>query len=329
MKNEIKNMAKGIIFFLILLIILIPINQIFLENAYRGDRRFVQEKQFEKNSSETKIIAIGSSHTQTGFNPTYIPNSFNLGIPGVDIIKSYYRIKYILEHDAAPIEYILLEISMHRFYIIQSSIFNTRWYWAKYIPLKGYIELSTLSKDLKILDAINEKIRGTFPIIGERTEILSMIRYGSPEFNYDLLVKGHVQFTENFSEFNATERQRISKDKAKWHFESKEINQKIITYYKKFIELSRNHNIKVILIKYPMTQDYINATKTYIQNITAFYEQVFEKIKIYNLSVLDYQNIFLNQTTLFRDSDHLNKWGAELLSQQINIDLKNLGAVIE
>ena len=181
-KIIIINIIKSILFFVILIVLLNPINQLYAENSKINDRRTVQEIQFESTSSEIKLIAMGSSHTQTAFNPTYLPNSFNLGLPGEDIIKNYYRFKYILEHNLINITTVLLEISLHRFFVIKTTIFNNRWYYAQFIPLKGYIDLSLLDKNLTVLDALEEKIRGIYPIIGKGSDFLNMLLRGRENF---------------------------------------------------------------------------------------------------------------------------------------------------
>ena len=84
----------------------------------------------------------------------------------------------------------------------------------------------------------------------------------------------------------------------------------------------QENNKKVILVVYPMVNEYLKPLEEEI-NITKEFIKVDEMIlDIYeNVIIFDYKEMLRYNQTLFVHSDHLNRDGAEVLTKQLAEDL--------
>ena len=93
--------------------------------------------------------------------------------------------------------------------------------------------------------------------------------------------------------------------------------------------MAQSKNKKIILIKYPVTKEYKAALEAKGINRENFYSNLDKSISKYkNMRILDYQDLF-DDNSLFSDSNHLNKNGAEIFSKKLNEDLRKLNIANE
>ena len=86
------------------------------------------------------------------------------------------------------------------------------------------------------------------------------------------------------------------------------------------------NNKSIVIIKYPVTQEYLSAIESKGINITEFYSNIIKQLdKFGSIDILDYQEKFKDNYSLFSDPDHLNYLGAKIFSKELSNDLKNLG----
>jgi hypothetical protein len=110
-----------------------------------------------------------------------------------------------------------------------------------------------------------------------------------------------------------------------YHFKDQEIiDQDILYYFKKILDLCIENRINIILIKYPLSRNYLlNATDYVNRNkFYGFLQGILADFPFLNYDIWDYQEIFIDSPAYFMDSDHLNRKGAiafsELLSKKFS-----------
>jgi hypothetical protein len=209
-----------------------------------------------------------------------------------------------------------LPLDLHSFSSFRASRFGDEWYW------KRYVDFNELSQSNKNISALNKIVKGWFPIIGNGEMFLTVL---VPNKYKNKIIKGQAIQVKMADFSRVKNREDIAIKRAKIHLENSKVIEGIsYFYFKKIIQLAKQKNINIVLIKYPVTEEYFNATKNYISNTDAHYFKIINNINDANIPTLDYQKYFFGEPALFKDSDHLNQKGAEILSKKINQDLKEL-----
>jgi len=103
------------------------------------------------------------------------------------------------------------------------------------------------------------------------------------------------------------------------------VNPALIDSFLKIIDLLKSHHKTIILIKYPVTAEYLNALDLQGIDRTAYYANIYTRLPKYdNLYLWDFQETYKNNEELFSDPDHLNAQGADIFSRQIYGKMKEL-----
>lgn len=315
----IKKFIKRLTVFLIILTLLI----LFLNLCYNKfvlPRTALQrsDNQFYEYKGDTKILFVGDSQVQRGLNPLMINNSFNFASADEDYIENYYKLKATLDIKDFKPEIVILPVGLHSFSSRRAIHFNNEWYWKRYVD---FDELSTFSDDVSPTE---RKLKAIFPVIGNGLDFLSILVEGKSK-----LVKGHKMTYGDFSTLE-DKSEEASRRVVLYLKDYEKPNGVLLIYFQKILDLAKEKKIKVVLIKFPLTEEYYRIADEYlsgkqtdyqtdyyrtIKNITAKYDNVY---------TLDYQRIFFNNASLFHNSDHLNSVGAEIFSQLINKDLEKI-----
>ena len=326
-----KNATKTIAFLIILLVIFLTLNSVWFNVNLKYTQFGITDYQFEKYKDETRILFLGDSHTKDNINPHFINDSFNFAIRGEKYIMTYYKFKSILDNEDLNIDIISLPIDLHSFSIGKDhwDVFDLGlWYWGKYV---NFYDIVNIRNEVNLLTLIDWEINYLFPFIGQGEQIfhfnsLNEIDRMKQLSSYEIICGFYkTEFDLDQIEYdtfkNDVER-NIDND-----FKYTVFDNDLYNYFLKCVDLARENDIKVILIKSPLTIEYFNATKMYI-NSTDFYDKILDEISNFNnVYILDYQKTFFNNITLFKDPDHLNKIGAERLSKMVNNDLMQLGLI--
>lgn len=86
---------------------------------------------------------------------------------------------------------------------------------------------------------------------------------------------------------------------------------------REIIDICKRHNIVIIGVKFPLTQEYYNITKDKVFGVATIFKEE-------NLRIEDYQSDFTLESTLFYNEDHLTSMGGEkfadiLFGQAMNL----------
>ncbi|MBW2973166.1 hypothetical protein KY346_02105 [Candidatus Woesearchaeota archaeon] len=311
--DKIHFIKKMILFCILLTISFALLNWIYCATILPKSSLEKTNTQFKNSLENIDIIFMGASHTKTAINPLIINKSFNFGANAENYILTYYKFRTILNSYTSNIQTVVLPLDLHVFSPYLTTRFENDWYWRKYIDFK---ELANFTNE----SIFKKEIKSIFPLLDSGSDLIELLMRRKTS----KIVKGHILSLERFS--NAQNRTQLAANTAKRHLEySQIIKQDAFLYFKKIIELANRREVTVILIKYPVTKEYFIASKKYIADTEEFYKKIVNKIYKYNnVYILDYQKLFFDKNDLFKDDNHLNKWGAEILSKQVAKDLEKI-----
>lgn len=308
-------MKKGVIFLIVLFIIIFIINSFYIniifneKNIYRNYEQFLQT-----DKSDLEIIFFGDSHPAMDINPEYIDNSFNFAVPSETYEQTFIKVKWIIEN-YPNIDIFVIPYDYHSFSSYRSNPYYDKKHWLNFVSVKDLSELSN-SSQLEIM------VYKYLPITGKGTEILS---YVENKENKTELYLGWQKETKKFidnenmtkSASDRVDMQLVGNPNIK--------DKKLFDSFIKINNLLEKNNKKIILIKYPLTEEYLFAVKKKGLNKNSFYqEEKYLLEKFEELYILDYQDYFSENKTIFSDQDHLNDKGAKIFSKKINDNLKKL-----
>lgn len=306
-------MKKITVFLIIFFLLLLLLNSVYLNFALSHHLLERTDEQFQQYKKNTQIIVMGDSHTKDALNPLFIDNSFNFASQGELSVQTYYKFRTILRDKEFKPKILVLPLDLATFSSFRAGRFRDYWYWKRYID----------EKEVPAFKEYTHPLQRLFPILGQGEKIFMplILKFIKKERE---LIKGHLSVKGDFSK--AKNKSRVALDVANQHFKNARlIDKDLFLYFKKILDLAQERNIKVALIKFPLTKEYYDKASKYIPDEEAYYGKIKKLTNNYNnVRIFDYQKTFFDNGSLFINSDHLNYWGAEILSKKFNDDLKKV-----
>ena len=267
------------------------------------------DRQFEQFGNEIKYMILGDSHSQYGLDPDILGESFNFSSSSGSYINAYYKLKHILNNTDKTVKTVILPLDTHSFSSWYFEGPSNSWYWIKYVDFR---EVGRYRKKSLLYSVL--KIQAYWaPYIGKRESFLRFIETKDKERK---IINGFIPLDEEPDDMGTLDDK--AREIIKHHFEGKKLyDESIMHYFWKALEICDNNNMRVVLIRFPVTQQYMNAALNWIDEKAE--EELMRgiKIKYPKATVLDYRNIYFNNPQYFKDADHLNRQGADLFSQLI------------
>lgn len=308
--------------FLLFISMLIIIN-LLLDKAFKAYsvHNILNEKlddQFSEYDDTLKYLALGNSHNCV--NTYILENSFNYGSPSESIIQSYYKLKRILEETNKKPEYVILQSDISSFGPKSADRYEYNSYWIKYID---FLELAKIKKDRKVL---SKWIEGNlFSYAGNYKDVQLSIVYRAKMKNLEMYhgYRPHRDY-RNFA--NVANKQR-----AAWNKAQRILSKKIYfdpstrIYFEKIMQLCQAHDVKIVMVRYPMTKEFSDEERKIVpaEKLFSEVEVIATRYSVYQGS-FDYHDLYFDHPELFFDPDHLNVKGSNLLTERLARDLKDL-----
>lgn len=316
-RDKIKFMKRIIALLFIFLAGLLLLNYFYFEivipqkNIYKSHSQYL-----DSLNDNQKIIFFGDSHPALDINPVFINNSFNYAVPSETYEQTFYKIRKVLI-DNNSVELFVLPLDPHSFSNYRGDPYKETWHW-QYFMTPDELKSATSSSGIKLF--ISQK----FPFIGRGDEIIKL--FFSKERTEIIL--GWQKNENDFSlekNKNLVSINRLDLQLANF---PEHINQQLLIKFIDSVELLSKHNKSIVIIKYPLTQEYLSAINSKEINITEFYVNITKLLSKYDhVYVLDYQKKYKNNHSLFSDPDHFNHLGAEVFSKELSSDLNSLNGV--
>jgi hypothetical protein len=122
-----------------------------------------------------------------------------------------------------------------------------------------------------------------------------------------------IQYWSNLSE---EKRQKESLKRAEKQFNYSQKSKNLENTLLEIIEVCKSHNIELIGIKFPLTEEYIIDTQS--RNFGA--DQI---LVSNNIPVLDFTDLYKDNPEFFENQDHLNQIGGEKFSKHLSFYLES------
>lgn len=276
----------------------------------------------------TEILIMGDSHARGGIIEKIIPNSENIGHASEPITISYFKLKDILSNQNA-VNQVILSFSPYNISSTTDYYFTDK-RWAnemleRLTPMTTSRELLHLKPNPKFL--LDVQVKNKFiPNFCYLTNVFrkhKLLPYMS-EQSTDARFKNIQELRLKAYSPNQLPKSRLRKISSKklqnitnvhFHYDTTQIFSHTSTkYLGEIIKLTKEHNIKLLLVSMPMHSDYV--------------QKIPEKLdKIFNANVkrfLKHKHVdYLNLTTsieddrYFRNHDHINGFGALIATDSI------------
>lgn len=115
---------------------------------------------------------------------------------------------------------------------------------------------------------------------------------------------GGVRSKSSWEKLSRVEQLAISKDRVNNYFELSQPSASMSESLLRIISLCKEEDIELIGLRFPLTKTYVDVMN----------EESYEAdslMTIHQLPVIDFDSLYLEQDSLFRDMDHLDKRGGE------------------
>jgi len=255
------------------------------------------QKAFESLKEAPKFLFTGDSHPIRCIEERKIKDSFNLSFYGENPVLTHFRLKYLLERLHIKPKYIFLQTDITRFSADYFNRNENHFFYGKYVNYRELLDAGIINYESYLKSYIYTLV----PYIELKTVLKK-----------NKMVK-NKKGRQKFSDFSETQKQINTE----LFIEHKLLSNKpenlyykdALIYFRKTIELCQSHQIKVIGIKYPVTNYYLN-TLNHFCGEEMLNNPPQDKILLeYNIPIWDFEDLYLNRHDYFFDSHHMNERG--------------------
>ncbi len=254
-----------------------------------------------KLKEDKRILITGDSHTRRGVNPRLFDSAQNISQSGEATYISYIKLKYVLSK--MKIDTLLIGYGHHNVSgYNDKKLYDSR--WASELFHRCYM----FPKDLL---AIQDVQFDYFEFA--KIYFKNMCLYPN---------RKHLNFIGGFST-NRGNNLRTSKRAANRHYNENpkgfESSKSCIAYMDSIIQLCERNEVVPIVVGTPVINDYFKRIPRINRKI---YRQEMAKLRRRGITVLDFTHDEYPDN-YFKDSDHLNKRGANGFTKDLLFAIKN------
>lgn len=273
--------VKNILIFLVIPIILfglnISINKYFSNNEPLDIKR-------------SKVLICGDSHTQKGINPVFFNDAQNISQSAEPYVLSFWKLRKIF-NNYLP-DTIILGFGPHNFARFNDFKFKNK---------KLSEEMFKRSYSIEMFENVSNKI----PIDYKKYYLTLWKQTGFfPK-------RKHQNYLGNYSNVKTTNLSSLDKIIDR-HYGEKGISIIAEDYLDSISNLCSLNGVKLILLNTPVHRSYRENIPKDVMKKFIDLKNKYEK----NNLVLD-KSLFFVEDSLFRDSDHLNEFGAKKFTKKL------------
>lgn len=127
---------------------------------------------------------------------------------------------------------------------------------------------------------------------------------------FDVSKWGGVRSKSTWESLSIMQQEQISQDRINNYFQAQIPSGKMSESLKRIIRICKDENIELIGLRFPLSKTYVDLLNEESYNADSLL------IKNY-LPVIDFDSVYIEQDSLFRDMDHLDKKGGEKFAKII------------
>jgi len=310
---------KLFVFIILVLLLNECLNEVYNHWMYYFRLSRLQDEQFETYSDTLKYLMLGNSHNRV--NPAILGNGFCYIMPKEVYTQTYYRLKYILEKTNKKPENILLSIDPVNFSPRAENELGFDGYWRKYL---NYFELARESHDPGYL--LNWFTGNFFSYAGNYRYVFMSVQF----FHADLhqIKNGYIPARDYMNFGKEPNREALGFELATAYLSSysKKSTLGETRYYLKILALCQQYKIHLILLRMPMTDEYLKYARKMV-DLDKLDREIIDVTRNHcdDYQVFDFRNEFHGKPEYFFNADHVNPTGAYIISMKIKQELEKIG----
>jgi len=277
-----------------------------------------RDRQYRELERQLDFLFVGDSHVRRGVDPAVIPRSFNFGSASESAIQSYYKLRTILAGPgpARGCRVVAMPLDLHTFSSYRTNVIRHEFYWKRYVD---FLELGRRKGE--VVRHAAKLVRShvaSYWQEGEHVLAWADRKFGGGEGPGELRL-GFVPTKSRFSEYE--DREGLARARAAMHLEGhRAFDADLVHYFRRAVELCRSHGKTVVLVRYPVTREYLAAAA--LRRPDDLPDEVRAVIEENGCVVLDHREDFAGRNYLFSDADHLNAEGARLFGERLRTKLE-------
>lgn len=274
-----------------------------------------QDKQFAAYNDSLQYLMLGNSHNRV--NPEIMGNGFCYIMPKEVYAQTYYKLKYILEETDKRPENIFLSIDPVNFSPKAGSELPFEGYWKK------YLDYSELAREYDDPGYFWYWFTGNyFSYVGNYRYAYMSVQF----FNADLgtIKNGYIPARDYKNFAKEPNREILAYGIAKAYLSSYSKTSQLgdTKYYLKILDLCRQYHIRLLLLRMPLSDEYLRYAGKMI-DIEKLDREIIDLTRKHcnNFEVFDYRNEFRGKSEYFFNADHINPEGVAIVTQKIKAEL--------
>ncbi len=276
---------------------------------------FKTDKSFEAAPKNFDYLIGGHSRLNRAIDTGVLPHSVKATTHGESFIETYYKLKYILNHTDKKFKTLILPFEAGTF---KPNDFRRSIYWIKYV---NFFEVGFRKGELGKYISAYFQARFLPFLVYYKKQFRTLLKHKKNEIAID---KEHG----NFSDLDKATQQQVIQEDVDLLNKVGIIDPTAKHYVHNIISLTQAHDIQLIYIKAPLTENYVRALSGLDQNCTITHEELEGFVRQFeHVSVIDMESVFFYRDTLFSDHHHLNLEGrgvfTELLLEKFKGSLTN------
>lgn len=313
-----RLLAQFFVFTVVFLILNSLCNELYYQLVTSKTDIASVDRDFRKWAGDTDILVLGDSRPRTSVHTGILEDSYIYAFQGENYIQTYYKLRYFLEKEELDFKLIILQIDPLSFSPYRTNRIGDHSFWKRYID---YIELGQIKGDLPTY--LLYRLEGEFAYLGGIDATLEYIR----SYPVNLQIERGFHGVERIlTERDQSKLHQLAKHRAELYFAGRDyLDEDLLAFFLRTLDLCQQHNIPVVLVRYPTTQIYYTEVAALIR-VDLLYAEIYTSLDSYaDIPVLDYHDLFWGHPELFSDPYHLNVTGATQFTTALRNDLVELG----
>lgn len=265
------------------------------------------DAEFLAESRPLDVLFVGDSHPMNAVHaPLLGPRASNMAVAGEHILKTRYRLPWLLDHSGRDVKTVVLPFDPHLFSARNTDRFEPEAVWGRYVD---YVELGQRKRDLIGYGQKWAKAH-LVPYAGELGTVQQFVQK-----------RRAFQDEDDPSRFVAQPeraQRRPAKEAVADHLgEHDPLDPALIWAFRSLVGDLEERGIRVVLVSYPLSRGY-SAEVGRLGARTQIRDQVLDPLlKRHDLLFLDFEDLFHDHPEWFYDSDHVNAAGRRAFTRRL------------
>jgi hypothetical protein len=275
------------------------------------------QAQYDQVRERVKTLILGNSHAKWGIAASELDDAFNLALGGQTAPETYYVLRSELEDPAVDPRTVILSVDALTFSDWRGRALPFRYWYAHRVD---YLAIGW-QRGEPLRFAVNAFLGLHAPYVGRRDDILFYFATGRP-----VLLTIHIDREMELGSFlgpagwaklSESEREAMARDRILRHFPHPVFDEVAGAYFRKTLELARDEGVSLIVVRFPETTEYFQASRDFVQRARVEERLATMLADHPEVTVVDARLDYAAKPKLFMDPDHLSGRGARRFTRRL------------